>query len=108
MEDQEESKPMKDRVEEMTTRNFWIANCPEKIYNQFVDYAKRETENSYARALKELLMIAETDAKTILLYERMLAIEDRLCKLEGEDESSKSIDKRKKIATFGGGRNGTE
>jgi len=78
----EESKDVKDRVESLTTRNFYVSNCPEKVYKRFVDYAVRETGNNYAMAVKQLLDIAEGDVQQAMMYEKVIKLEEKVAMLE--------------------------
>ena len=70
------------RVDNITTRTFWITNCPEKVWKDFNEYAKTQTNNNYSVAVKLLLGIAKTDAKSSVLYERFIDLDKRVSDIE--------------------------
>ena len=78
----DKNKNIQERVKDRTTRNFWVTNCPEEIWEEFNDYAKKETNNNYSIAIKLLLGIAKTNAKESVMYERYIKIEKRIQDME--------------------------
>ena len=70
------------RVSDMTTRTFWITNCPEDVWKEFNEYAKTQTNNNYSVALKLLLGLYKTDAKSSVLYERFIDLNKRVNEIE--------------------------
>ena len=112
----EKEKTVKDKVEEISVRTFTIASCPEKVYQRFLKYCKENARNVrfyqdkdgmkqkeeiiYHMGLRLLRDIAETDAKSTMLYEKLVALEGRLALIENKPKEDKP--KRKKVKTFGG------
>lgn len=82
MSDDKNKEDIQKRVDNITTRNFWVTNCPEKVWKEFNDYAKKETNNNYSVALKLLLGISKTDAKSSVLYERFIDLDRRVNLIE--------------------------
>jgi len=78
----ENEETIKERVDSITTRTFWITNCPEKVWEEFSKYAKDETNNNYSIALKLLLGTNKSDAKSRVLYERYIQLDMRLRQAE--------------------------
>jgi len=79
---EKEDKNIKDKVEDMTTRNFTISGCPEKVFQRFSSYAKEHAADGYWMAVKQLLDIVDTNAKEVMLYERLMELTDRVNALE--------------------------
>lgn len=78
----ENKENIQKRVNDMTTRTFWITNCPEDVWREFNEYAKTQTNNNYSIALKLLLGISKTDAKSSVLYERFIDLDKRVIDIE--------------------------
>ena len=91
-----DEKSIKERVELITTRNFTVSACPETVFQRFVNFCKRETNNNYAMGIKILLDAYETHAKELVLYEKLLELEDRVTALE-----EKVFGTKQKPKTFG-------
>ena len=72
------------RVKHMTFRDFSISQCPEDIWEKFMEFAKIEAKNSYAIALKLLLDRNEVNAISLFLYERLQVLEDRVNEWENK------------------------
>lgn len=103
MADQTEDCELKKKVDALTARDFWISKCPEYTYQHFIQYARKQAGNNYAVALMQLLRIADADAKTMLLYEKIEKLEQRLDSMESltiEEDKTKD-NGRKKVSTFG-------
>jgi len=79
-----EEKNLKERVESITTRNFSITKCPEIVWKEFTDFCKLETSDSYAMGVKLLLDAHKTNAKDLMLYQKIIELEDRVTLLEGK------------------------
>jgi len=96
----EKEENIKERVDsDVVTLNFTVSNCPETIYNRFVDYCKKNAGNYYAMGLKQLLDTAEADAKSLMLYEKIIALEVRITELEGKKDEKARL----KPKTMGSG-----
>jgi len=113
----EEKKNTKERVKEISVRTFTIGGCPETVYDRFIKFCEQNAKNVryfkdekgklhtkeeiiYHIGLRILLDSFESDAKTMMLYEKIKNLEKRLALLE---EKPKEENKnRKKIKTFGG------
>jgi len=76
MNEKKDEKSIKERVESITLRKFWISDCPEEVYQRFVDFCKKETNNGYAMGIKLLLDAWEKNAIELMLYEKIIALED--------------------------------
>lgn len=115
-EESEEDKTIQDRVDDRTVRDFWITNCPEKVWKEFNTYAKDETNNNYSIAIKLLLSTNKSNAKERLLYERYIQLDLRMSQIEKnqnmilemiskeetENEIKDDQPERKNISTMGG------
>ena len=102
-----DEKNIKERVELITTRNFTISACPEKVFQRFVSFCKQETNNNYAMGIKLLLDVYEKNAKELVLYEKLLDHEDRLIALE-EAVFGKKEKKKIPPKTMGSGSKSSE
>ncbi len=115
----DKEKTIQERVDERTVRDFWITNCPEKVWKEFNTYAKEETNNNYSIALKLLLNTNKSNAKEKLLYERYIQMDVRMRQLEKnqnmilefiskeetekvEEEIQEDQPERKNISVMGG------
>jgi hypothetical protein len=98
MEEKNEKKlnDVRKRVMSITTRNFTISGCPEDVFQRFSKYAKENAADGYWMAIKQLLDIAETNAKELMLFERLEELSDRMNELENKGEP-----KQKTIKRFG-------
>ena len=81
-EDVKDEKSLKEKVDMLTTRNFSITRCPEIVWEDFVNFCKRESGDSYSMGIKLLLDSYKTNAKELMLYQRILDIEARMSMLE--------------------------
>ena len=98
VESNKDVRDMTERIENMTTRNFSITRCPEKVWKDFVKFCEEETGDSYSMGIKVLLDLYKTNAKELMLYKRIIDIEDKvdaLTKVPG--------DAKLKTKTFGSG-----
>jgi len=103
----EQQKAVKDtleRINKITTRDFYISKCPEDTYQRFVAFCSRETLNYYALGLKYLLDFAETNAKDAVFFQRLLAMEERIIALEEKLAVAEQKPVEAKVKTFGGKR----
>lgn len=111
----DKKRNIKDKVGDISVRTFTICGCPESVFNRFVQFCKTNARNTkyykdnngklhvkkedvYHFGLRLLLDIAETDAKTVTLYEKIHALDQRIALVEKRLEGKKKT-KRK---TFGG------
>ena len=111
MEDKEKS--IQDKVDEITTTTFSIAGCPIKVFKLFVKFCeenakttkiiynegKREIREQlcYAIGLKQLVDIANADAKSQMLFDRVVKLEERMVVLEDTPPKPE----KKEIKTMG-------
>ncbi|MEK6883030.1 MAG: hypothetical protein AABY22_25625 [Nanoarchaeota archaeon] len=95
-EEQQNNIDMKQRIKEMTTRNFTVTNCPETVFERFSHYARREAGDYYAMAIKQLLDTADANVKELVLFQEVQELKDRLHIVENKED-------KKKHKTFGGG-----
>ena len=79
----------KEQVEELTTINFSVTKCPLKIFKEFSDYCKKETNDNYAFGMKMLLDCMKGNLKELMLYEQYTELRDRVVKLEEKNEDKK-------------------
>ena len=117
MEDKKEvnKSSIKDNVEQISIRSFTVGSCPEVIYQRFREFCEQNAKNVryykddkgvhtkeeiiYHIGLKQLLDIATTDAKSVMLFEKMIAIEQRMDLIDNSmGEEPKEVKKK----TFGG------
>jgi hypothetical protein len=109
-----DEKDLNERVEDITTTTFSVAGIPIKEFRRFLEFCEMNAKITkifydrvtnkkqikedicYAIGLSRLMDMAESDAKTELLYAKILEIQARLDAMEGNEE-------KKKPKTFGGG-----
>lgn len=80
------AEEIKDRVLNITSRNFSITKCPEKVFQQFIEFCKEESNDNYSMGLKLLLDARRTNIKEVLLYEQYMELNDRVNQLEERAE----------------------
>ena len=90
-------KSIEERIDAITTRNFTISGCPEKIFKEFVQYASSNTANCYWMALKELLDLVKANAKENMLFGAMTDLDQRITAIENKEVKSKTTG----LGTFG-------
>ena len=117
---EEFKETIKEKVQKISVRTFTISSCPEATYQQFIRFCEENARNVryfqdddgklhekveiiYHVGLRLLLDGWEADAKTMMLYEKIKAMEGRLTLLEQTPQ--KEEPKRKEIKTFGGNKN---
>lgn len=98
----EEEKTVKEKVEELATYNFSISKCPAKVYEEFIRFCKKETNDNYAFGIKLLLDGFKTNVKEVTLFQQYMELKDEVAKIKQEIEALKGSDKPKKIKTMGG------
>ena len=121
MEEQKE-EDLADQVESITTTSFQIAGCPIKVFKRFIRFCEENStvtkvfftrtkapngaivsrkeikrEVNYAIGLDRLLDAFEADAKTEMIYARIVELESRL----GAVESRGEVEVKKGPSTFG-------
>ncbi len=79
----EEKKEM--NVNGVDARTFTISKCPANIYNEFVDFARRETGNNYTMAIKLLMERAKNHEKTVSMLSEIQQIRKELAKTSGKE-----------------------
>lgn len=83
-------KSLKERVEEDIKVCFKICydNTDEnrRVHEAFQEFAKRETDNGYLLAIKQLLMSYSTDWKYETLHQKILQLEQEVALLQGSDD----------------------
>ena len=97
------SEEIKERVMEITTRNFSITKCPERVFQDFVAFAKKETNDNYSMALKMLLDAKEANIKEVILFEQYMELKQEIASLRAsiEDTPEEEEPKRQAPKTFG-------
>jgi len=78
----ENDESMKSKVDEMTSINFSITKCPQKVFRKFTDFCKKETNNNYSFGLKMLLDGMDGNIKEALLFEQYIELKSRMDDLE--------------------------
>ncbi|MEA2036013.1 MAG: hypothetical protein U9O94_00785 [Nanoarchaeota archaeon] len=63
---------------EIDARTFTISKCPVNIYDEFVDFAKKETGNNYAMAIRLLIERAKNSEKAVLMMSEIQNIRNDL------------------------------
>lgn len=98
-----EAEEIKSRVNEMTSINFSITKCPQKVFRRFSEFCKTETNNNYSFALKLLLDGMEGNVKEALLFQQYIELKAELDELKVlvMNISTKSEPEKKKRKTFG-------
>ena len=72
----------KERIDGLTTINFSITKCPIKVYKQFIEFCKKETNDNYSFGLKLCLEGMDANIKESLLFEQYIELRARLDELE--------------------------
>lgn len=93
-----EKDGIESRVDQMTTRNFTVSGCPEKIFKEFVQYSASETANCYWMALKQLIDLVKANAKENTLFSAMTDLDQRVTELENNSPREEGGNK---LGTFG-------
>lgn len=89
------------RVDAMTLiKPFIIKECDLLTIKRIVNYSRVNSKGDWGLALKMLLDAAEADAKTTLLYEKIINLESMFNAFVGKPEKVEEDPKAKK--TFGG------
>ena len=89
---------IREKIDSMVTRNFWITKCPEHIFEEFASFCEVETSNNYSMGLKLLLDFKKENVKEIFLFQKILELESKINQLEPEVLIDDKKDKKK---TFG-------
>ncbi len=112
---------MEEKVKAISVRTFTISSCPETVYQRFIKFCNDNAKNTrfykdennkvhqkdeiiYHIGLRLLLDVYEADAKSLMLFEKIKALE-----LDVENIRLKLSDYKPKLKsrTFGG-KNGKE
>jgi len=99
----EDEKSVRDRVLDVSTRNFWISRCPERTFQRFIALAEIETKKDYSMMLKILLDAYENDAKALMLFEKIELLNVRVAELESAFVNTAVVKKSNIPKTFGRG-----
>ena len=111
-----ETETIKERVEKISVRTFTISSCPEKTYQEFIKFCEENAKNIryfqdeegklhekneiiYHVGLRLLLDAFRADAKSVMLYEKIKALEQRIAFIESKDNKE---EQKKEVKTFGG------
>jgi hypothetical protein len=97
---EEKDKDIKQRVSELTTINFSITKCPEKVFQRFTDFCRKETGNNYSFGLKLLLDGMEGNIKEALIFEQYIELKAEIEDIKASLAETKP-EKKKKDKTFG-------
>ena len=71
-----------EEMQEATTINFSIKNCPMAVYQEFSRYCKKETSDNYSFGLRTLLESRKANIKEALLFQQYVELKERIEKLE--------------------------
>ena len=75
-------EPIKDKVDKLITYNFSVTKCPAKVYDDFTDFCKSETNDNYSMGLKILLESRKANIKEVALFEQYMVLKDMVIRLE--------------------------
>ena len=87
---------IKEKVDKITSVNFQINDCPLEIFQRFQGYCREHTKNNYSIGLSNLLSVAETNAKEVMVWEKIMELQDRILALENKPSTD-----RPRIKTMG-------
>ena len=76
-----EEDTKREKVISMTTRNFSITKCPERVYEDFVGFCREETNENYSMGLKLLMDARKVNIKEALLFEQYMEVKAELREL---------------------------
>ena len=98
----EQNKSTRDRVKDITTINFSITKCPHRVYQDFVEFCKKETNENYSMGLKLLTEGMKSNIKEVVLFEQYIELKHELSQLRLELEELKNPSEKveKKSKTF--------
>jgi hypothetical protein len=99
-------KKITERVKDLTTVNFSITKCPQKVYEEFVAFCKEETNDNYSMGLRDLLNGMKSNIKEVVLYQQYMETKDELNQIRAElarmqTEMVPEQETETKPATFG-------
>lgn|SRR3990167_5375223 len=90
------------RVDAMTlVKPFVIKEIDMLTLKRLVRYCRQNAKNDWGTGIKMLLDAAEADAKTMMLYEKIVVLEDKVESLIGKPQEEKK--EKKEFKGFGGG-----
>lgn len=99
-----ERNNLKQKVEEISSVDFSVVNCPLKVWQDFKEYCRLNTQKSYAMGLKDLLNVVRDNSRDAMFFERIDGLQAEIDELrvlvDGKEVASKP-----KIPTFGGKKN---
>lgn len=101
---EEHKKPMNERVDAMTyIKPFPIKECDLLTIKRFIQFCRFNSKNDWGVGLKMLMDYVETDAKTLLLYDKILKLENDMEGLKVLVDNKQGEDEEKgERKTFGG------
>jgi len=99
----EEKEKIQERVADLTTINFSITKCPEKVFQRFSDFCKSETNNNYSFGLKQLLDGMDGNIKEAVIFQQYIELKAEVEDLRIELAEVKELKSptAKKNKTFG-------
>jgi len=94
---------IKDRIEKITTRNFSITKCPERVYKRFVEFCQKETNDNYSMGLKLLIDGMDGNVKEKVLFQQYMEIKEELSNFAGKLQAfeNKGEEIKSDVKTFG-------
>ena len=95
----EEIGEIKERLKNITTINFSVTKCPQKVYEDFVDFCKQETNDNYSMGLRDLLASRKASIKEVVLFQQYMELKDEVAVLNKKVEEL--FQSRKGPKTFG-------
>lgn len=99
-------QPINERIDAMTyIKPFPLKEVDLLTIKRFIRFCRFNSKNDWGIGLKILLDYVDTDAKTTLLYDKQLKIEEEISGLKSELNEMKEKPKEKKVVKgFGGGK----
>lgn len=93
--------PIKERVDAMTLiQGYCIKEIDLLTVKRFIQFCRFNTKNDWGVGLKLLLDFVESDSKTVMLYDKITAVESRVEAVEAT--LNKPPQEKKTPTTFGG------
>jgi hypothetical protein len=103
----EHKKPLNERVDAMTyVKPFPIKEIDLLTIKRFIKFCRFNSKNDWGIGLKILLDYVEGDAKSIMLFDKMMRIESEIEGVKAEIQDFKKSDERTEKKTFGGMKDG--
>ena len=74
----DETEEIKKKVEDNTLRTFYIKDCPESLWREFNEIAKKEHKNDYSLTLGNLVNLKKIDAKSIAIVNMVNDLDEKI------------------------------